>query len=81
MFPTGTRSSVPTEGFSRFTFRPSVLYNWKASWTHDPGWPPWNSFAHGIHHRIFTEDEEKILADEILNASIVPGRQFAPSIF
>jgi hypothetical protein len=58
-----------------------VLYKWKANWTHDAGWRLGNSSGHGIHHRIFTDDEEQIFADEMLNASIVQGRQFGTSIF
>jgi hypothetical protein len=64
--PISSQSSAPTEIFSRFNIRPSVLYNWKANWTHDAGWRPWNPSAHGIHYGIFTDDEERILADETL---------------
>jgi hypothetical protein len=34
---------------------------------------PLKFIPHGIHHRIFTDDEERILVEEIFNTYIVPG--------
>jgi hypothetical protein len=36
----------------------SVLYSWRQNWLANARWRPWNYSVHGLHHRIFTDDEE-----------------------
>ena len=54
----------------------STIYNWLKRWRNDPNWRPTDTQARGIHHRIFTDDEEAAISAYILDSYIVPGRMF-----
>jgi hypothetical protein len=58
-----------------------VVHRWKARQIEDQQWRPWNSTAHGLHHRVFTDNEEKAIADEIVNDYLIPWRQFGTTLF
>jgi hypothetical protein len=49
------------------------LYSWKQKWANNPNWRPWNSQAHGAHHRIFTPEEECAISNHIIDCYITPG--------
>ena len=54
----------------------STIYNWLKRWRNDHNWRPTDTQTHGIHHRIFTDDEEAAISAYILDSYIVPGRMF-----
>jgi hypothetical protein len=41
------------------------LYAWKTKWAQDPNWRPSIYDLRGLHHRVFTKEEEQALADYI----------------
>ena len=59
----------------------STLYHWRKKWEEDPNWRPWSGKNHGIHHRIFTEEEETSISDFILENYLVQGRVFSNGDF
>jgi hypothetical protein len=49
------------------------LYAWKSKWTEHPNWRPYTYELRGLHHRVFTKEEEQALADYITLNCVLPG--------
>jgi hypothetical protein len=60
---------------------PQRLYDWKARWMQDPEWRPWLYTLRGEHHRVFSDAEERAIADYIVQNYLVPGALFTDSTF
>jgi hypothetical protein len=81
LFPQWRRDTARTQVYPRVKIPPSVLYEWRAHWEQDPAWRPWDKEANGKHHRAFTDEEEALLAAEIVDNYILPGKQFIGATF
>jgi hypothetical protein len=57
------------------------LDTWKSKCTEDPNWRPYIYELHGLHHRVFTKDEEQVLADYIILNYVLPGYLFTDATF
>jgi hypothetical protein len=57
------------------------LYDWRARWAQDPDWRPWVYTLRGDHHRVFSDAEERAIADYIIDNYLVPGVLFTDSTF
>jgi hypothetical protein len=57
------------------------MYAWKLKWTEDRNWPPETDELRGLHHRVFTKEEEQALADYITLNYILPGYLFTDATF
>ena len=45
-------------------------------WMQNSNWRPYNGTDHGLHHRIFVNDEESSIAEHIRDNFIGPGFVF-----
>lgn len=72
-------------GFSKLSYKydvpKSTIRGWYDHWKEDPNWRPYNGKVHGLHHRIFTDEEEKGLRDFIEENYIKPGHLFQNQTF
>jgi hypothetical protein len=57
------------------------LYAWRSKWTEDLNWRPYTYELRGLHHRVFTEEEEQALDDYITLNSVFPGYLFTDATF
>jgi hypothetical protein len=57
------------------------LYAWKKSWQKNLDWRPWHFAVRGLHHRIFTDQEEQALTDYITDNHLVTGTLFTNDSF
>jgi hypothetical protein len=76
IFPNWTRKSAATEIAPLAKIPRTTLYQWKEQWEEDSSWRPWAPEGRGAHHRIFTDDQETDIVDEIIIQHILPGRIF-----
>ena len=74
--PTDVQNVLDKFGMPR-----STLYNWRKKWLSDPTWRPSDTSVHGLHHRVFTDDEEEAIASYIVENYIVPGLMFTNADF
>jgi hypothetical protein len=51
----------------------SVLYSWRQNWLANLRRRPWNYSVHGLHRRIFTDNEERSLKEFIVSSYLIPG--------
>jgi hypothetical protein len=58
-----------------------VLSEWKAHWSQDPTWRPWDKNIHGKHHRVFSDAEEAEVADLIVNEFTALKKEFIGATF
>ena len=49
----------------QFGIPSSTIRDWLHKWQLNPEWRPYNGQAHGLHHRIFTKEEESAISDFI----------------
>jgi hypothetical protein len=75
-FPTWSRISAATHIAPLAKIPKQTLYQLKAKWEADPQWRPWDTGFHGKHLRIFTDEQETEIAEEVITQYIVPGRRF-----
>jgi hypothetical protein len=61
--------------------RKSVPDSWRKDWLANPSWPPWNYPVQGLHHRIFTADEERSIKEFIISNHLIPGLFFCDQMF
>ena len=54
----------------------STVRGWFNHWKENQSWRPYDGSVHGFHHRIFSDNEEKSIADFIRSNYIQPGRLF-----
>jgi hypothetical protein len=57
------------------------LYAWKSKWTEDPNWRPSSYELRGLHHRVFTKEEEQALVHYITLNYVLPGYLFTDATF
>lgn len=73
------------ESLTKLSIRSGVprttLQYWKNKLRHNPDWTPIDPTNHGAHHRIFTNEEEKALADYIRINYIEQGYHFSDKSF
>jgi hypothetical protein len=81
IFPKWNRRSLSQEIWPRIKISKSSVHDWLAHWRRDSDWRPWNTEAHGRHHRVFSDEEEAEIVEEIVRNYIVPGRQFISATF
>jgi hypothetical protein len=43
----------------------NIIYYWRGKWLMDHEWRPWQPANHGLHNRVFTDEEELSIVDEI----------------
>jgi hypothetical protein len=51
----------------------SIMSGWRKNWLANPKWRQWDYSVHGLHHRIFTDDEEKNSKEFIISNYMIPG--------
>ena len=59
----------------------STLRGWYHHWEKDPNWRPYDGKVHGLHHRIFTDEEEKGISDFIQENYIKQCHLFQNQMF
>lgn len=59
----------------------SVVHDWLKHWRENPDWRPWNTEVHGLYHRVFSDEQEEELVEEIIRDYIAPARQFVAANF
>jgi hypothetical protein len=57
------------------------IYNWKKQWSQNPSWLPYIYSFRGFQHRIFTDQEEREIADYITQKYFIPGHLFTNTTF
>jgi hypothetical protein len=60
----------------KFGIPPWIVCNWHCKWTLDEKWRPDNYAIHGLHHWIFTDEQEILIADYITAELINQGTLF-----
>jgi hypothetical protein len=58
-----------------------TIYSWRRKWLTDHQWRPWHLANHGLHHWLFTNEEELSLVDEILVHYIAKSKLFNSHTF
>ena len=58
----------------------STLYSWRQHWIKNRCWRPTNS-AHGVHRRIFTDEEEQTVSEYIFSNFLLVNRAFTNQDF
>jgi hypothetical protein len=80
IFPRWTPTSYLT--VTRLTGIPfQRLYAWKSKWTEGPNWSAYTYELRGLHHRVFTKEEEQALAYCITLNYVLPGYLFTNATF
>jgi hypothetical protein len=59
----------------------SVLDSWRKKWLANLRWRPWNYSVYGLHHRIFTNDEERSIKEFIISNYLISGYFIATKCF
>jgi hypothetical protein len=81
LFPRWRRDTARTEIYLQIKILWLVLSDWRAQWTEDPAWRPWNKEANGKHHQAFTDDEAVGLEATIIDNYVIPWKQFIGATF
>jgi hypothetical protein len=76
IFPSWNRHSGSQEIAPLADIPPATLHHWKTKWRAQADWRPWHSQVHGAHHRVFSDEQELELLDDIIVNYIVPGKMF-----
>jgi hypothetical protein len=59
----------------------STIFFWKVKWRMDHEWRPWHLDNHGRHNKIFTNEQELAIVDEILVRYIAKSQLFSSHTF
>lgn len=60
----------------QFNVPSSTIRGWYNKWKIDPNLRPYNGYVHGLHNRIFSNEEESSIRDFIMENYIKRGRYF-----
>ena len=60
----------------QFNIPSSTIRGWYKKWLENPEWRPYIGDAHGLHNRIFSNEEEASICDFVVSNFIEPGNLF-----
>lgn len=66
---------------AQFNIPYATMNGWWNQYRKNKEWRPYNTSCHGLHHRIFTENEEKAISEFIQMEYIDPGFIFTNQEF
>jgi hypothetical protein len=81
-FPDWNSDSYKTKVLPIAKIPKATIYRWKNTWELDPSWRPWHTkLNHGIHHRLFNDQEEAEIIHVIVSEYLDQGCLFTNATF